>query len=68
MKKEFEVIDKEGGYKVIGVYYNAELKEYPFRVEVPEQRDGEVYLSAEEAHDLYLFLEDIFGPKNLINE
>lgn len=70
MKKEFEVFDDEDGFKVMGAYYNSDLKEYPFLIQVPKDADEEVYLSPVEAYDLYLFLEDIFGKKaiNLINE
>lgn len=68
MKKEFEVYDKEDGYKVVGAYYNSDLKEYPFRIQVPAEATGEIYLTPVEAYDLFLFLEDIFGKKSIINE
>lgn len=68
MKKDFEVYDKEDGFKVMGAYYNSDLKEYPFRIQVPETHDGEIYLTPVEAYDLFLFLEDIFGKKSIINE
>lgn len=67
MKKEFEVIDKEAGYRVLGVYVDSDLKEYPFRMWCTRAEE-DTYLTSDETHDLYLFLEDIFGPKNLINE
>lgn len=67
MKKEFEVIDKEGGYKVLGVYMDSDLKDYPFHF-FSSKDNEDTYLTSDEAHDLYLFLEDIFGPKILINE
>ena len=68
MKKDFEVYDKEDGYKVVGAYYNSDLKEYPFRIQVPEAATGEIYLTPVEANDLFLFLEDIFGKKSINNE
>lgn len=65
MKKDFEIRDEQLGYVVMGMYYDSDIKDYPFRFYVPDDDgDKEVikYLKTEEVLKLFYEMRDIFEP------
>lgn len=67
MQKQYELFDDDTGDKVIGVYIDMGIKDYPCLIKLPPDIE-EAYLSSAEMFDLYLILEEIFGKESIENE